>query len=93
MNNCPLRDGFRAKEVIKDPNTIPIPAPTPAREIVAQPAPIIFAACKVTFIWFVWFGFVKKFKMSFEYKKRKTILWIWYNIISQDIYFMLRFVP
>jgi hypothetical protein len=38
--------------VIKDPNTMPIPAPHPANAIVAHPAPINFAAvsCIIIFI-------------------------------------------
>ena len=44
-NNCCLKDGFRAKEFTKAAKTIPIPAPTPARPIVAKPAPICLALC------------------------------------------------
>jgi len=39
--------GLRLAALIKDPNTIPIPAPTPANAINALPAPIIFAACNM----------------------------------------------
>lgn len=42
--SCFVKDGFRATAVIKEPKTIPIPAPHPARAIVAAPAPITFAA-------------------------------------------------
>ena len=43
-NNCCFNDGFRAYPVINDPNTVPIPTPDPATPIVANPAPINFAA-------------------------------------------------
>ncbi len=45
--------GLRLAAWIKDPNTIPIPAPTPAKAINALPAPIYFAAC--TIIYFLFF--------------------------------------
>jgi hypothetical protein len=43
--NCFAIIGLRLAAWIKDPNTIPIPAPTPAKAIRALPAPINFAAC------------------------------------------------
>jgi hypothetical protein len=43
--NCFAIKGLRLAAWIKDPNTIPIPAPTPAKAIRALPAPINFAAC------------------------------------------------
>lgn len=43
--NCFAIKGLRPALWIKDPNTIPIPAPTPANAIRALPAPINFAAC------------------------------------------------
>ena len=42
-NSCLVSDGFLATELISDPKTMPIPAPAPARAIVAQPAPISLA--------------------------------------------------
>ena len=46
-NNCFVSDGFRATELINDPNTIPIPAPAPASAIVAHPAPINLAPSNI----------------------------------------------
>lgn len=36
--------GLRAKPITKLPKTTPIPTPDPAKDIVAKPAPINFAA-------------------------------------------------
>ena len=44
-NSWPLNEGFLATPNINAPNTIPIPTPAPAKPIVANPDPIIFAAC------------------------------------------------
>ena len=41
--SCFVKEGFRATEFIREPKTMPIPAPAPANAIVAQPAPINFA--------------------------------------------------
>jgi hypothetical protein len=38
-NNSPFKLGFRATELINDPNTIPTPAPAPTSPTVAIPAP------------------------------------------------------
>ena len=40
FNNCFNKLGFRDTECINPANTIPIPVPVPAKEIVAKPAPI-----------------------------------------------------
>ena len=41
--------GLRLAAWISAPNTIPIPAPTPAKAINALPAPINFAACTIIY--------------------------------------------
>ena len=41
-NNSPFNDGFFDIPEIKDPNKVPKPEPTPANDIVANPAPINF---------------------------------------------------
>lgn len=43
-NNCCFKLGFLAYPEINAPNTFPIPTPDPATPIVANPAPISFAA-------------------------------------------------
>jgi hypothetical protein len=45
INNCCPIDGFLDRPKIKAPKTVPIPTPVPARDIVANPAPIYFALC------------------------------------------------
>lgn len=45
--NCFAISGFLDALLIREPKTIPIPAPTPARAIRALPAPIIFAASTI----------------------------------------------
>jgi hypothetical protein len=47
-NNCLVKEGLRATELISEPKTIPIPAPAPAKAIVAQPAPINFAPSNIS---------------------------------------------
>ena len=44
-NNCPLNDGFLDTPNIKAPKTTPIPTPAPIKPVVANPVPIILAAC------------------------------------------------
>ena len=39
--------GFRETDDISDENTNPIPTPAPANPIVANPAPMYFAACNI----------------------------------------------
>ena len=39
--------GFRETDDISDENTNPIPTPAPANPIVANPAPMYFAACSM----------------------------------------------
>ena len=39
--------GLRAAPLIRDPNMTPRPAPTPARAMVAQPAPTILEAARM----------------------------------------------
>lgn len=46
-NNCFAINGLRPALWIREPKTIPIPAPTPASAINALPAPINFAACTI----------------------------------------------
>ena len=46
-NNWPLNEGFLATPNIKAPNTTPIPTPAPIKPVVANPVPIILAACKI----------------------------------------------
>ena len=41
-NNSPFKLGFLAIPLIKEPNSIPNPAPGPIKEIVAKPAPTNF---------------------------------------------------
>jgi hypothetical protein len=48
INNCLCNPGFRDSPIIKDPKTVPIPTPDPAKAIVAKPAPINFAPCNPT---------------------------------------------
>ena len=43
-----LRDGFRAYPMIRDPKTVPIPAPDPATPTVAAPAPMNLAAVSIS---------------------------------------------
>ena len=40
----------KEETIIKEAKTIPIPTPDPARAIVANPAPINLAACKIIFM-------------------------------------------
>ena len=42
--SCCFNDGFLAYPMIREPNTVPIPAPDPATPTVAAPAPINLAA-------------------------------------------------
>jgi hypothetical protein len=44
-NNWPLKEGFLATPNINAPKTTPIPIPAPIKPVVANPVPIIFAAC------------------------------------------------
>jgi hypothetical protein len=44
-NNWPLKAGFLDTPIIKAPNTTPIPTPAPINPVVANPVPIILAAC------------------------------------------------
>lgn len=45
--SCFVTLGLRAALLIKEPNTTPKPQPTPPNAIVAQPAPINFAASNI----------------------------------------------
>lgn len=51
-NNCGLNAGFLDVAVIKPENTIPIPTPAPAKPIVANPAPMYFAAANIIYFIF-----------------------------------------
>ena len=46
-NNWGRMLGFRLVADISDENTSPIPTPAPASPIVANPAPMYFAACNI----------------------------------------------
>ena len=46
LNNSSFNDGFHEMPKTKAPKTVPIPTPAPANPIVANPAPMYFAACK-----------------------------------------------
>lgn len=46
LNKSCLNEGFREIPRIKEPKTVPIPAPAPANPIVAKPPPIFLAASK-----------------------------------------------
>lgn len=59
------RAGFRLTELISDENTIPIPTPAPASPIVANPAPMYFAACNILI-----YIFVSKRKLVIKYDKK-----------------------
>ncbi len=41
-NSSPFKEGFFEIPLINDPNNTPNPLPTPAKDIVAKPAPINF---------------------------------------------------
>ncbi len=43
LNNSSAKSGFLETAIKKEPKTIPIPAPAPARPVVDNPATIIFA--------------------------------------------------
>lgn len=45
LNNSSFKEGLRDVPKTKAPKTVPIPIPAPAKPIVANPAPIHFAAC------------------------------------------------
>lgn len=45
LKSSSFKDGFLEIPITKAPNTVPIPTPAPAKPIVANPAPIYFAAC------------------------------------------------
>lgn len=45
----PLNEGFLATSNIKAPNTTPISTPVPNKPAVANPVPIIIAACTIFF--------------------------------------------
>ena len=45
LNNSSFNEGFLETPITNAPNTVPIPTPAPANPIVANPAPINFAAC------------------------------------------------
>jgi hypothetical protein len=47
VNNCLVKKGFLATESIKDTKTMPITNQVTAKEIVAKPDTIIFAACNI----------------------------------------------
>ena len=47
VNNWPFNEGLRAYPMIRDPKTVPIPAPDPATPTVAAPAPISLAASNI----------------------------------------------
>merc|ERR1719228_1257489 len=47
-NSCCLRLGFLAYPMIRDPKTVPIPAPDPATPTVAAPAPMNLAALSMS---------------------------------------------
>ena len=47
LNNSSFKEGFREIPNTNDPNTLPIPIPTPAKLMVAIPAPINLAACNI----------------------------------------------
>jgi hypothetical protein len=55
-----VSDGLRATELMKDPNTIPIPAPAPANAIVAHPAPISFAPSAINKMFFFLYKYSRK---------------------------------
>jgi hypothetical protein len=63
--SCPVRAGLRETPIIRHPKTTPIPAPVPARPMVADPAPINFADCNSIF------AFEKKKKAKRPWVKRK----------------------
>jgi hypothetical protein len=46
LNKSCLNEGFLEIPRIKEPKTVPIPAPAPAKPIVAKPPPIFLAASK-----------------------------------------------
>ena len=46
-NSCPLRAGFLATPVIRDPKTVPIPVPAPISPAAAAPAPISLPAPRI----------------------------------------------
>ena len=48
-NNSPFNEGFLAVPFISAPNTIPAPIAPPPNPIVANPAPINFAAATICF--------------------------------------------
>ena len=69
--SCSRNEGFRPKAVIKAAKTIPTPAPTPASPIVAKPAPIILALCKVTFMLkFLLICLCKNREYTLDFRKR-----------------------
>lgn len=45
LKSSSFNEGFLDIPKTKDPNTVPIPTPAPANPIVANPAPMYFAAC------------------------------------------------
>lgn len=45
LNNSSFKEGFLEILKTRDPKTLPIPIPAPAKPIVAKPAPTHFAAC------------------------------------------------
>ena len=46
-----MRDGFRAYPMMREPKTVPIPAPDPATPTVAAPAPMNLAAVSISRAW------------------------------------------
>jgi hypothetical protein len=52
-NSWPLNEGFLDTPIISAPNTTPIPTPAPIKPVVANPVPIILAAC-IKIFFFHW---------------------------------------
>jgi hypothetical protein len=49
LNNSSAKSGFLETAIKKEPKTIPIPAPAPARPVVHKPAPIILGKTRLKY--------------------------------------------